>query len=82
MFLPKSQEEFEKLTEEYSEQDNTACIFASVKNGENLNQGIVGDAMAVLILLVYLIRQIAQNTETDFIDVLGALKEINVMDDV
>jgi hypothetical protein len=80
-FPPDNQEDFDKLVEEYSGKENTACIFAAAKYGGNPNQGIIGDAIAVMVLLVMLIRQIAKNIDGSFSDVLGALAEINTMDD-
>ena len=80
-FPPDTQEDFEKLVEEYSGKENTACIFAAVTNGGNPNQGVIGDTIAVMVLLTTLIRQIAKSINGNFSDVLGALAEINTMDD-
>ena len=79
-FLPNNQSDFEKLATEYSDKENTACLFASVKDGDGIHQGVIGDMMAVLILLVVLIRQIAKNTDSSFSDIIGALTEIDSME--
>ena len=81
-FPPQTQEDFERLVQEYAGQENTACLYACVKEGGNPSQGIVGDPVATLVLLVLVVRQIAQSTDCDFSDVLGALTEINSMDDI
>lgn len=80
-FFPQTQEEFDKLTQEYAGRENTACLFACVKDGEKQNQGVVGDSLSVFVLLVCLIRQISRNTGAEFTDIIGALTEINTMDE-
>ncbi len=80
-FPPQTQEDFDKLSQEYSGRDNTACLFACVKDGESPNQGVIGDSITVFVLLVCLIRQISRNTGAEFTDIIGALTEINTMDE-
>ena len=80
-FPPKTQEDFDALYQEYSGNENTACIFSCVKDGGAPNQGIIGDAMAVLVLITLMIRHIAEGTESTFTDIIGALNEINSMEE-
>lgn len=79
-FPPANQGDFEELIAEYSGKENTACLFASVKDRGNPSHGVIGDTMAILVLLVIIIQQVSKSTDSSFADILGALTEINSMD--
>ena len=81
-FPPRTPEDFDVLIKEYSGQEDTACIFACVKDGDNPVSGCVGDTMAVLTLLVILIQQVAKSTDAQFSDILGALSEIDSLETI